>query len=150
MLCSSLFFVQAANKLSHATSTEPSFTMLHQQAQVSGETFSPTTMTACTARTFDNVPTCVPSVRGGKVSLRRQKQNQTTTRRQAHKAKVHTETSERALSGSEVTQWRLAFRFHLRRKTDPVLLHLPCVSGLFPIAAFGLLTPPTSLVALRL
>ena len=89
---------------------------------MSGETFlSLYKKKSALSKTFDNVPTCVPSARKrthshveGKVK--------TTTRRPAHTVRGHTETYESALTVSEVTQWSLAFRFRLRWRIEPVLL----------------------------
>ena len=89
-------WVRVEAKLSHATSTEPSFTMEHPQ-QVSEETsFHHYKIETCTVRTFDNVPARVPSVRKRKFSRRKEKNSNNNTTPKAHKVKIHTETSERS------------------------------------------------------
>ena len=161
-----------SKKLSHATSTEPSYMMQHLQSTgVWRNILLPLRKETCTERAFDNIPTClhhwvmlvrvshhdplpsvaahprtagVPSVRKRKFPCRRDNQTDKGQDAQAHKVNVHTETNEGALGGSEVIPRSLTFHFHLRWRTEPVLPHLPCVSGLLPtrLLGFSCVPPP--------
>ena len=89
-------------------------------------------------------PACLPYVKE-KFSRRRQNKLKLQQDAQAHKLKVHRETKEDALTDSEVTQRSLAFRFHLRWKTEPVLSRHQRVSGLLPTRLLGSsCVPPTA------